>query len=98
MVIEEANPPFEMRRVVVPLVQQYKQVEQAIAQPLNLPLVPSTQERLMVERIETKTAVATPERSEPEKDLAPVTDNVVPDPMAAPPTTPMPNPAFATTS
>ena len=60
--------------------------------------MPNTQERLMVERIETKTAVATPERSEPEKDLAPMTDSVVLDPMAAPPTTPMPNPAFATTS
>ena len=98
MVIEEANPPFEMRRVVMPLVQQSKQVEQAIAQPLNLPLVPSTQERSMVERIETKIVVATPERSEPEKDLALVIDSVVPDPKAAPPTTPMPNPAFATTS
>ena len=41
-VIEEANPSLEMRRVVVPSVEQSKQVEQAAAEPLNLTLVPST--------------------------------------------------------
>ena len=39
--IEEANPPSEMRRVVVPSMQQTKQVGQATTQPLNVPLAPA---------------------------------------------------------
>ena len=93
MVIKEANPPSEMKRAVVPSVQQFEQLEQAAAQPLNLPLVPSTQERSMVERIETETIAVAPERIEPKKDLALVTDSIVPDLEIAPPTTPMPKPA-----
>ena len=42
MVIEEANPPSKIRRVVVPSVQQSIQAEQSETQPLNLPLVPGT--------------------------------------------------------
>ena len=60
--------------------------------------MPSTQERSMVERIETETIAVAPERTEAKKYLTLVTDSVVPDPMAAPPTTLMPIPASATTS
>ena len=52
------NPSSKIRRVVVPSVQQSIQAEQAVAQPLNQPLVPSAQERSMIERIETKIVVA----------------------------------------
>ena len=52
----------------------------------------------MVERIETETIAAAPERTEHEKDLALVTDSVVPDPEATLPTTLMPTPTSATAS
>ena len=98
VVIEEANLPSKMRREVMPSVEQSEQAEQAAAQPLNLPLVPSTQERSMVERIKTETVAAAPKRTEHERDFALVTDSVVPNLEGAPPTTPMPIPAFATAS
>ena len=66
VVIEEANPPSEMRRVVVPSVHQEELTEQPTAQPTILPLVPMNQERTMVERVEP-----TLERFEPE--TAPLT-------------------------
>ena len=103
MIIEEAYLPSEMRRVVEPLEQQSVQAAAVEVQFLNLPLVPSTQERSIVERIETELAATTPERIEPEKELALVTDlvperNVIPNPKVAPSTTPMPIPASATAS
>ena len=103
MVIEEANPPSEMRKVVEPLKRQSVQAAAAEVQSLNVPLVPSTQERSIIERIETEPAATTLERTEPEKELALVTDlvpesYVIPNPKVAPPTTPMPIPASATAS
>ena len=87
-----------MGRLVVPSKQQSIEAEEAETQPLNLSLVPSTQERSMVKRSETETVATTPKRIEPEKDLALVTDSVVLDPKTAPPTIPMPIPTSATTS
>ena len=58
VVIEEANTASEMRRVVVPSVQQYEQAGQATTQPLNLPLVPTTQDKTMIERNKTAAVVA----------------------------------------
>ena len=63
MVIDEANPPFEIRRIVLPPERQFVQVGQAATQSLNLPLVPSIQERSMVEKIDTKPAAATPKKN-----------------------------------
>ena len=51
----------------------------------------------MVERIEAKIVATALERTELEKDLALVTNSVVPNPEATPLTTPMSIPASATT-
>ena len=64
--------------------------------------MPSTQERSIVERITIKIVATAPERTEPERELALVTDLVpertfIPDLGATPLTTPMPNLASGTT-
>ena len=94
VVIEEANPPLKMK-VVVPLVQQSEQVEQAATEPLNLPLVLTTQETIMVEKNETTTVVVAPDRTKTKQALALVTNDVVLDLEAALISTQMPNPASA---
>ena len=48
VVIEEANPPSEMRKAVVPSEQQFVQDVAVKVQSLNLPLAPNTQERSIV--------------------------------------------------
>ena len=68
VVIEDANPPSEIRRVVVPSMHQ-EIMKQPIAQPTILPLVPINQEGTMVERAEPA-----PERSKPERTNAMVTE------------------------
>ena len=101
MLIEEASPPSDMRRVVVPSVKQAKQVGQVATQPLNPPLVPADQERTMVERNDTTTVATALERTETERALTLMTEaqaNVVPTSKDAPISTPMPNPASTTAS
>ena len=56
MVIEETNPPFEIRRVVVPSKQQAGHIA---TQPQNLQLVSAGPERTLAERIETRIEIAT---------------------------------------
>ena len=96
VVIEDANPPSEIRRVVVPSMHQ-EIMKQPIAQPTILPLVPINQEGTMVERAEPA-----PERSKPERTNALVTEAkaalAVPIPKATPPITLMPTPVLATAS
>ena len=102
IVIKEASPTSKMRKVVVPSVKQSIQITQVETQSLNQPLVPSTQERSIVERIAIKIVATAPERTEPERELALVTDLVpertfIPDLGVTPLTTPMPNLASGTT-
>ena len=54
---EEANPPSEMRKVVVPSKQQ---AEQAVTQPQNLQLVPAGPEGTLVEKTEIRIEAGTP--------------------------------------
>ena len=92
MVIKKANPPFEMRRVIVPSKIQAKQAGSVATQPLNLPLVPTSQERSIVEKIETATEVTARERTEIERALTMVIEaqaDVIPTPEAAPISTAM---------
>ena len=97
MVIKYVNPPSEMRRVVIPSREQGKITEHLTAQPSSLPLVPSIQERSMVERVELA-----PERIKLEMMLALVTkaENIVAisEPKTAQPSTLMPHTTTATTS
>ena len=96
MVIKEANPQLEMRRVVVPFIQQTEQEGQATTQPLNLLLVPVAPKRTMVKRIQTTTVADALERT-----LTLVTKAqaaIVPNSKATPISTPMPNLAFVIVS
>ena len=72
--IEEANPPFEMRKVVVSPMHQNEPEGQIATQPSNLPLVPVEQERAMVKRNETAIVAAAPKRTENERTLTLVTE------------------------
>ena len=101
MLIEEANPPSEIRKVVVPFVHQDNQVGQTATLLLNLPLVLVAQERSMVERDEIEAAAAVVERTEIDKTLTLVIEPqaiYVSATEAAHISTRMPNLASATTS
>ena len=101
MLIEEANPPSEIRKVVVPFVHQDNQVGQTATLLLNLPLVLVAQERSMVERDEIEAAAAVVERTEIDKTLTLVIEPqaiYVSATEAAHISTPMPKLASATTS
>ena len=65
MVIEDVNLPSEMRRVVIASREQGKMTKQPAAQPSSLPLLPLSQEGIMVERVEP-----TPERIEPDRTIS----------------------------
>ena len=62
MVIEDVNPPSEMRRVVLP--SEEAERRQPAIQLSSLPLIPLNQEGSLVQRAET-----TLERTEPEGHL-----------------------------
>ena len=53
--IEEVNPPSEMRRVIVPLEQQAEQIG---AQPHNIQIVLAGPEGIMIEGTKTRIEVA----------------------------------------
>ena len=52
MVIKEVNPPFEIRKVVIPSNHQEKITKQPTTQTSSLPLVSMNQERSIVEKAE----------------------------------------------
>ena len=97
VVIEDVNPPSKIRRIVIPFGKQGDMTKQLTAQSSSLPLVPSIQERSMVEIIEPA-----PERIEPERTLALVVEAEdavdVSEPKTAHTSTPMPYAATTTTS
>ena len=53
MVIEDINPPSEMRRVVLPSEGAEGRIEQPATQPVNLPVIPLNQEISLVQPVET---------------------------------------------
>ena len=97
VVIEDVNPLSKMRKIVIPSREQGDMTEQLTAQLSSLPLVPSIQERSMVERAEPVL-----DRTKPERTLALVADAEdavdVFEPKTAHTSTPMPHAATTTTS
>ena len=94
IVIEEVNPPSEMRKVVLP--SKLPREQPAIATS-NSPLVPLNPERPTVEMSEP-----TPKTTKLERTLTlvthPVAAAIISELKTAPPTTPMPIQASTTTS
>ena len=93
IVIEDANPPSEMRRVVLPS----QESAQPTIQPLSLPLIPLSQERSLVQPVEPA-----PKRLElemtPTLVAQPKTAPAIAKFEIAPQSTPMPQLAMATVS
>ena len=52
IVIEDANPPSEMRRVVLPSEESAQRSIQPAIQPSSLPLIPLSQEGSLVQLVE----------------------------------------------
>ena len=64
VIIEDVNPPYEMRRIMLPSEAAERRPEQPVIQPTSLPLIPFSQERSSGHRVET-----TPKRIELERTL-----------------------------
>ena len=63
IVIEDVNPPFEMRRVVLPSEESVRRSAQPAIQPSSLPLIPLTQEESLVQPAEPAPGRPKPERT-----------------------------------
>ena len=97
IVIEDANPPSKMRRVILPSQESSQQSAQPTIQPSSLPLIPLSQE-WFVDQLEEPA----PERIRTEMTsilvAQPKTASAVARSEIAPLSTPMPQPAIATVS
>ena len=89
MIIEKANPPSEMRMIVIPLKYQEQTIDKLATQPKPLPLVSLNEGRSMVETIEPILERTLALTTEAEAVVA------ISEPETAPHTTPMPNLAIA---
>ena len=65
VVIEDVNPPYKMRMVIIPCGEQEELIEHPAAQPSSLPLVPFSKERTTIEK-----AKPAPEKIEPDRIIA----------------------------
>ena len=97
IVIEDANPPSEMRRVIIPSQESPQQSAQPVIQPSSLPLIPLSQERSLDQLEEPA-----PERLGTEMTsilvAQPETAPAIAESEIAPLSTSMPQPATATVS
>ena len=97
VIIEDVNPPSEMRWVMLPSEVVERKSKQPLIQPTSLPLVPFSQEESLVHRAETA-----PKRTKFERTLVLVIETgneaIVCEYEDATLRTPVPHPAIATAS